>query len=269
MAGGATGPGPSRSRALIHVRVIFLGKQRYVDRPSVARFLSSAGHRGHEAELLDRDALLATSLADYDVVLAKSHYKDPLVRQHLRGSHAIVINDLEATARCETRSNVAACLDDGGVSSPRHIRSVGDRSDMALPWIAKPNQGGDHTLTIIHERPECVDLDATFYQQLLPISTVMKVYSIGDHHDVVRLDYPHAGITNPTRTRVGTAGGHLAEAAARIGAATGLSIFNTDFIEIDDTPYAIDVNPFPRLDPVPSAHELLWDLIDSTLAQRG
>ena len=140
---------------------------------------------------------------------------------------------------------------------------------MALPWIAKPNRGGDHTLSIVRERPEFIDLEGTFYQQLLPVSTVMKVYSIGDHHEVVRLDYPHGAITNPTRTYRGRASDHLGAAAARISTATGLSVFNTDFIEIDRAPYAIDVNPFPRLDSVPSAHELLWDLIDSTLAERS
>lgn len=135
---------------------------------------------------------------------------------------------------------------------------------MPLPWIAKPDRGGDHQLRIVQDPTQPIDLKNTFYQRWHPAQTVKKVYSIGQRHETVELTYRSASdITKPKREHVGLASGDLSEAAGSIASATGLEVFNTDFIDHQGKPLAIDVNPFPSLESVPNSHQHLWQLIEN------
>lgn len=246
------------------VHVVFLGKQRYCKRPSVALFLEAAAERGHTAILLDRDPFLAAELDDVDVVLAKSHYKDGAVRERLQASGVRVVNDLAASAICASRRRLAERLFSQRVPTPPFLRDPADHRSMVLPWIGKPDRGGDHQLSLFRERPTTLNFETTFYQQWLPTREVMKVYSIGRRHELVKLTYSSAKeIIESQRTYAGPALAPWNDAAQRVADATGLEVFNTDLIVHDGEVLAIDVNPFPALEAIPYAHQHLWDLVES------
>lgn len=229
----------------------------------MARFLAAAASRGHDASIVDRDEFLTSDLRSVDLILAKSHYKDPLVRHRLNRLCVPLINGLAATELCRSRTHLAGHLAAHGIPTPTFLRGPSDARPMMLPWIAKPDAGGNHRHTIVTKRPGIAD-PGTFYQRFLPATRVYKVYSIGDRHDLVELAYSSAtDLDNATRTYRGRVEGDLGEAANRVAAATGLRVFNTDFIVHHDALLAIDVNPFPGFDAIPSAATHLWMLAES------
>ena len=90
----------------------------------------------------------------------------------------------------------------------------------------------------------------------------MKVYTIGNRHHAVRLTYEAPDkFTNPLRTSAGPVSPILVEAVEQVAAATGLEIFNSDFVFHEGLPWVVDVNPFPGLDSFPHASREVWRLI--------
>ena len=171
------------------MKIVYLGKERYRTRPSVTEFLKLAGSLGHTAVLLDRSAFLATSLDNVHIVLAKSHYKNPDIWNHLDRFSVRVINSRSATDLCVTRRTVFDVLGRAGIPLLPYVQDELTASSVPLPWIAKPDRGGDHRLRIHRQRPPQLDLDRFFYQQLIPSAEVYKLYTVGRQHFLVLLRY--------------------------------------------------------------------------------
>jgi len=243
--------------------VVLLGKARYADRPSFVTFLDAAASRGHSARLLSRREFLHERLIDDMVVLAKSHYHDPRVQRHLIGSNVRVINQIRATDRCRSRRAIAARLRSSGVATPPFLASS-DGIAPPLPWIVKPDGSDDHRLEMVRDGDE-IDVGDRFVQQFLAVERTIKVYVIGDRQHGVELfpRDPSRFDLDPQRSDLAHLDEAVRELATVTGQALGLEIFNVDMVLHDHRWWVVDVNPFPRLEPVPNVADALWDLIDS------
>jgi len=244
-----------------HMDVLVLGKSRYSTRRVFSDFLADGPVRGHSARLVGRKRFLESELRDETVVLAKSHYHDAAVQQHLRQAGALVINSLEATSRCRSRRSVAVMLRAAGVATPLFVEPGG--AMPPLPWIVKPDGGDDHRLEVVMAaRP--VDSSSEFVQHFVLAERTMKVYVIGDCRHAVELfpKDPTMLDLKPRRADVDCLEESLAEAATRAGQACDLDVFNVDLVLHDGGWLVVDVNPFPRLEPVPGAASALWELVE-------
>jgi len=165
---------------------------------------------------------------------------------------------------CASRRQIAGCLMDAEVPTPRFVTLDDAATGIRGPYIAKPDRGGDHRLTILASPPTNPDPNV-FYQQWLPTSTVWKVYTIGSRHWQVQLTYPSTvALCDPLRGPARPASQQLIQAANAVAATLGLAVFNTDFVDHGDILYAIDVNPFPGLSVIPDAAKALWSVAEET-----
>jgi len=252
------------SPRVIGVRVLFLGKSRYRTRPDFQGLVRRGAELGHQVTLVDRDEFLGQAMSEFDLVFAKSHYKDDAVRSHLEEGSVHVVNALAATAACESRRQIATRLMDADVPTPSFLAMDDSTIGAGVRCIAKPDRGGDHRLEILDSLPVSPDPNV-FYQQWLPASTVWKVYTVGTRHWQVELTYSStAALSDPKRSQARPASERLVQAANAVASTLGLAVFNTDFIDNGGLLYAIDVNPFPGLSGLPGAAEALWSLAEAT-----
>jgi len=247
--------------------VVVLGKARYSKRPSFAKFLADGPARGHSVQLLDRKDFLELPLTQDVVVLAKSHYHDPKVRQRLDQARVRVINSVQATDLCRSRRGVAAKLRAAELATPAFLEPGGPAPP--LPWIVKPDRGADHDLMLVSEH-RAVDPASEFVQHFVLAARTLKIYVVGKCQHGVELIPKDPTVLDPKPLRrddfqLDASARDLAIAAAKV---LDLDVFNIDMVLCDGMWQIVDVNPFPRLEPFPDAASALWDLVETEMNPR-
>lgn len=246
------------------MRVLFLGKTRYSDHPTIRAFLSLGNTRGHLVTMVNKCDFSKIELANYDLVCMKSHYADPQVWAQIFSSGLRAVNGRQATYLTEMRGRLEVALRSFDIPIPPAALTKEEYKRLNYPIMRKPQNSSKHDLLVLSDAPAVLDYKHFYYQEIMPADVVYKAYCVGERYFLYAIKPTEDGLKlTSDRRRIETVPGKMAGTIRRLQAATGLEIFNVDFVPSGNEYLVIDVNPFPGFNGIVEAAEAWWNYLES------
>ena len=251
------------------MKVLFVGKSRHRHHGTIAAFLSLGRSRGHLVTLVDKRSFSDIALREFDVVCMKSHHADPHLWQRIHANGIRAVNCWQATQMTEVRSRLEVALRKHGIPIPPAALTNEELQRLQFPVIRKSQNSAEHTLQILSTTVASSDHKCFFYQEMIPAEAVYKVYCVGTRLFSFEVQTIGNGLElSQERRRVESPPRKMVDAIRLVQAATGLEIYNVDFVPFDNNYLVIDVNPFPGFSGIAEAADAWWDYLES-LQQPG
>ncbi|MCA9266306.1 MAG: hypothetical protein KDA60_20740 [Planctomycetales bacterium] len=250
------------------MRVLFLGKGRHQDHPTIGPFLAMGPARGHVVQLCDKRQFVdgdlpLRELSQFDLVCLKSHYQDPQVAKTLERIQVRSVNRLDATVACLDRGQLERRLRAAHIPLPASALDIQEAAALTFPLVQKPLAADLHKVKM-HTEPPSFDCNRYFYQQYITAPVNYKVYCVGERMFVAELgcDPESCGVVS-SRRWLDQWEASLGRHALQVGQTIGLEIFNVDLVPHEGEYLTIDVNPFPGFVGAEDAPSAWWEYLES------